>query len=92
MKNTMLTTHLTDMPLQVEICLPCLIYDEQSMCISNQKVLRSVKAEAELCIWVCCLFLKKRLKRKIIVPRMQAGKNAVRIGLSFLTVEYMLTV
>lgn len=64
MKNTMLTTHLTDMLLQVEICLPCLIYDEQSMCISNQKLLRSVKAEAELCIWVCCLFLKKKVKEE----------------------------
>lgn len=83
----MLTTHLTDMLLQVEICLPFLIYSEKSTCISNQKLLKSLKAEAELCIWVYCLS-ERSLKIKIIVPRMWAAKIIVRIGLSSLTAQY----
>lgn len=60
MKNTMLTTHLTDMLLQVEICLPCLIYNEQSMCISNQKLLKSVKAELNFAFGSSLYFWKKK--------------------------------
>lgn len=85
MKNTMLTTHLTDMLLQVEICLLLLIYNEQSVCISNQRLLKSVE-EGELCISVCCLCLKER--GKLLVPSMFVVKNAVRTGLSSLIVQY----